>query len=369
MAKQPTEKSVILVTGAAGFIGYHVCEMLLKNGHAVLGVDSFDAFYPPCIKRRNVLDTFKTAASVERPFQLYETDIREDEKMRAIFRNHQVDAVIHLAARVGVRSSISNPEPYFSVNIDGTLNLLECIRDFSVKRLVFASSSSVYGDSYKMPFSEKDFEIRPISPYAVTKKTGEELCYIYHQLHDISTACLRFFTVFGPRQRPDLAIHTFVRLMSEGKTIPVFGDGYTQRDYTYIGDILDGIYKAFLWTDTEKKCYDIFNLGKGNPISLIEMIQTVADTLGVKPVIEYMALQPGEVLMTYADISHAKQVLSYEPQTPFREGIEKFVGWYKKQESLLLMSRTIEDSKDSLHTASLCVKAGPVLLLLPYLNG
>lgn len=324
---------VILVTGAAGFIGYHVCEMLLKNGHAVLGVDNFDAFYPPAIKRSNVSGTIKTAAAVKQLFQFYEMDILDDEKMRDIFRNNQVEAVIHLAARVGVRSSVSNPELYSSVNVGGTASLLERMREFGVKRLVFASSSSVYGNSRKIPFSESDSSIRPISPYAITKKVGEELCYVYHHLHDISTACLRFFTVFGPHQRPDLAIHAFVRLMSEGKTIPVFGDGYTKRDYTYVGDIIDGIYKAFLWTDTGKKCYDIFNLGNGNPVSLIEMIQTIADTLGVEPVIEYMALQPGDVLMTYADISHARRVLFYKPRTPFRNGIEEFVSWYRKQNS------------------------------------
>jgi UDP-glucuronate 4-epimerase len=322
---------MILVTGAAGFIGCHVCEMLLRNGHSVLGIDNFDPFYPSCIKRRNVSETVETAQSVKRPFQLYETDIRHTEKMRDIFRNYKVEAVIHLAACVGVRSSVSNPALYASVNFGGTAKLLERMKEFGVKRLVFASSSSVYGDSHSIPFSENESALHPISPYAVTKKAGEELCYVYHHLHDINAVCLRFFTVFGPRQRPDLAIHAFVRLMSEGKTIPVFGDGHTQRDYTYIGDILDGIYRALMWTDTQTKRYDIFNLGKGNPVSLIEMIQTVADTLGVKPVIEYMAPQREEVLLTYADISHARKILSYKPQTSFGKGIEEFVGWYKKQ--------------------------------------
>jgi UDP-glucuronate 4-epimerase len=333
MSKKQKIIPVIIVTGAAGFIGYHVCKLFLKNGYTVFGIDNFDNFYPAFIKRRNTSDIAKTAAGVKRSFQLCETDIRDTEKIRDIFLNNQIEAVIHLAARVSVRASVLNPELYTSVNVDGTINLLEHMKESGVKRLVFASSSSVYGDNCKTPFSERDSSIHPMSPYAVSKIIGEELCYGYNHLHGINTACLRFFTVFGPHQRPDLAIHMFVRLMSEGKAIPVFGDGNTRRDYTYISDILDGIYKAFLWTGNDNKCYDIFNLGRGNPVSLTEMIQTIAETLCVKPVIEYKPWHPEEVLTTCADISHAQRILSYKPRISFQDGIERFVDWYKNQKT------------------------------------
>lgn len=333
MEKPVNDQPVILVTGAAGFIGSHVCEKLLKEDHVVIGLDNFDDFYPADIKKRNVAKIVRTAGQMERRFDLLEADIRDGDRLACLFKKYRVDAVVHLAARVGVRSSMSDPALYASVNIDGTKTLLSCSSRFDVRRFVFASSSSVYGNSCPVPFAEKEPVIHPISPYAVTKKKGEELCRSFYESQGIHAACLRFFTVFGPRQRPDLAIHTFVRLMLEGKCIPMFGDGSSRRDYTYISDAVDGIYRALLWTGSAKAGYDIFNIGKGRPVALSEMIHILANVLGVEPVIDHLAMQPGDVLTTYADVSHARMILGYHPQMSFREGIEAFVKWYGAENS------------------------------------
>lgn len=318
----------ILITGAAGFIGSNTSEMLLKKGYNVISIDSFNDFYSPLIKRSNANEIAKTAESIGANFKLYEVDIRNGEDIDRVFAENKIDAVIHLAAYAGVRPSIENPEIYIDVNINGTVKILECMKKYGIKRHVFASSSSVYGNNKKVPFSEKDPVDKAISPYAATKKAGEIICYTYHHLYDINTACLRFFTVYGQRQRPDLAIHKFTKLIIEGKPIPFFGDGSMRRDHTYIDDILDGIYKALIWTDSPEKRYDIFNLGESHTITLTELVDTISDELGIKPIINSLPLQPGDVMQTFADVSHAREVLGYEPKTSFRDGIKKFTQWF-----------------------------------------
>ncbi|PKM44135.1 MAG: epimerase [Firmicutes bacterium HGW-Firmicutes-8] len=322
----------ILVTGAAGFIGSNVSEMLLKKDYNVIGIDSFNDFYSPLIKRGNANEIVKTAESIGANFKLYEGDIRNGEVIDRVFAENKIEAVIHLAAYAGVRPSIENPELYFDVNINGTVKILECIKKYGIKRHVFASSSSVYGNNKKVPFSEQDPVDNAISPYAATKKAGEVICYTYHHLYDINTACLRFFTVYGPRQRPDLAIHKFTKLMVEGKPIPFFGDGSMKRDHTYIDDILDGVYKALIWTDSPKKRYDIFNLGESHTITLTELVEAISDELGINPIINRLPMQQGDVNRTFADISKAKKILGYNPQTNFEEGIKKFIKWFRTRE-------------------------------------
>ncbi len=326
--------ATILVTGAAGFIGSHVSEALLQRGFAVVGLDCFNDFYDPAIKRRNTFELQKTAEATGSAFHLLEGDIRDFAFLQQVFQNEKPDAVIHLAAYAGVRPSIENPQLYTEVNINGTVNILECMKKFSVKRLCFASSSSVYGNNIKVPFSESDPVDRAISPYAATKKAGEILCYTYHHLCDINIACLRFFTVYGPRQRPDLAIHKFTRLMCEGKEIPFFGDGSMRRDHTYIGDIVDGVLRALEWTDSPKKRYDIFNLGESHTISLTELVETISRVIGKGPILKRLPMQPGDVQQTYADISHAREVLGYNPHTDFEGGLRVFWDWYQRVNGL-----------------------------------
>jgi len=310
------------VTGAAGFIGSHLTERLLKDGWTVVGVDSFDAFYDPAIKRRNI------AASLSHPaFRLIEADIRDRAAMeRAV--EPGTDVIVHLAARAGVRPSIAEPALYADVNINGTVTLLEAARERGVPKLVFASSSSVYGNNRKVPFSEDDNVDFPISPYAATKKAGELICHTYHHLHGIAINCLRFFTVYGPRQRPDLAIHKFARLIEDGKPIPVYGDGTMMRDFTYIDDILNGIVAAM------ERCtgYEIYNLGESQPIALRELITELEHALGKKAVRQQLPLQPGDVDRTYADVSKAKSRLGYRPSTDIRTGLARFVAWFRQEQ-------------------------------------
>lgn len=325
--------NTILVTGGSGFIGSHLCERLLANGWRVVNVDNFNDFYDPEIKHRNVTETREycvTHGIPEENYSVVKGDIRDIDFLRGVFEGYRPLAVIHLAAYAGVRPSIINPELYVGVNINGTTNILECLKEFDVKSYVFASSSSVYGNNEKVPFAENDPVDHPISPYAATKKAGELICYTYHHLYDINTACLRFFTVYGPRQRPDLAIHKFTRLIMAGKPIPFYGDGTTQRDYTYIDDIIDGIIKALDWVKEKEKRYGIFNLGESNTISLAEMVQTLESALTQKAELERFPLQPGDVEKTFADITKSKKILGYDPQTDFSEGIRKFVLWYKR---------------------------------------
>ncbi len=307
-----------LVTGAAGFIGSHLVETLLEEGHRVVGLDNFDHFYDPEVKRRNV----ERALAFPR-FRLVEGDIRDLELVEGLLADERISTVVHLAARAGVRPSIEQPMLYTSVNLDGTSSILEAMRRRGVSRLLFASSSSVYGNNESLPFRETDNVDHPISPYAATKKAGELLCHTYHHLFGIDVACLRFFTVYGPRQRPEMAIHKFTRMMAAGEEIPMYGDGSSARDYTYIDDIVQGI----LAIDRNFTGYRIINLGESETTTLARLIELIADELGVTPRIDAMPLQPGDVRITYADIDAAR-ALGYAPVTRIEEGIGKFVRWY-----------------------------------------
>ena len=311
--------SRIVVTGGAGFIGSHLCEALLRNNHEVIALDNFDDFYDPAIKHRNL----KAAVKSDR-FTLVEGDIR-DERMVNDVVGSGVDLVVHLAARAGVRPSIEQPLPYADVNVRGTLVLLEACRRHKVKRFIFGSSSSVYGNNTKIPFAESDNVDNPISPYAATKRAGEMLCHTYHHLFGIAVTCLRLFTVYGPRQRPDLAIHKFASLMEAGQPIPVFGDGGMMRDFTYIDDIVDGIIRA------SDRCggFHVYNLGESQPVSLNELIALLEEALGTKALINRQPLQPGDVERTYADVTLAQRELGYRPSTELRTGLARFVEWFR----------------------------------------
>jgi len=309
-----------VVTGAAGFIGSHLTERLLKDDWTVLGIDSFDPFYDPQIKRRNV------AGALENDnFHLLEADIRDKAAMSDAI-DDSVDVIIHLAARAGVRPSIEEPAVYTDVNINGTVVLLEIARQRRIEKFVFASSSSVYGNNKKVPFSETDNVDFPISPYAATKKAGELICHTYHHLYGIDMACLRFFTVYGPRQRPDLAIHKFARLIEDGRSIPVYGDGSMRRDFTYIDDIVDGIVAAI------ERCagYEIYNLGESRPISVADLITEIEKALGKEAVKDFQPTQPGDVNQTYADVTKAREKLGYNPSTEIPTGLAHFVRWLRQ---------------------------------------
>jgi len=319
---RPTGKTRLktLVTGGAGFIGSHLCERLLAENHEVVSIDFYDDFYDPATKRANL-----SSCRDHSGFQEVEGGIRDGSVLDAL---PEVEMIVHLAARAGVRPSIMNPVLCNDVNVGGTVSLLDFARKRAVKRSVFASSSSVYGNNEAVPFSETDAVDHPISPYAATKKAGELLCHTYHHLFDIGMLCLRFFTVYGPRQRPDLAIHKFARLMRAGDAVPMFGDGSTQRDYTYVDDTLQGVLGAMRYVDQHPEAFEIVNLGESRTVSLTEMIDTVAHTLGVTPKIERLPMQPGDVIRTYADITKARRLLGYDPQTGFEEGVERFVEWF-----------------------------------------
>ena len=321
----------VLVTGGAGFIGSHVSEALLDRGDRVLALDNFSPFYDPSLKRRNVKAIYR--AHSEGAFALCEADIRDKEALTLAFESFQPEAVIHLAACAGVRPSIEQPEEYFDVNLMGTVRLMESMAEHGVKRLVFASSSSVYGNNEKVPFAESDPVDHPISPYAATKKAGELAVHTWHHLKGLSSACLRFFTVYGPRQRPDLAITKFANLMLDGKPIPVYGDGGTRRDYTFIADIVDGVVRALDWTD-EPGRYGVFNLGESRTVALGEMIETLERALGLKAEILRLPAQPGDVTRTWADVTRSREVLGYNPSTSFEEGIEQFIRWLKAERNL-----------------------------------
>lgn len=314
--KLPFQK--VLVTGGAGFIGSHVCEALLTRGIEVVVIDDFNDFYDPAIKEGNI-------AAIRDRITLVRGDIRDAGLIEELFSNHRFDAIIHLAARAGVRPSISDPKLYFTTNIDGTFNLLDACRHHGVKRFIFASSSSVYGINEKVPFSEKDPIERTISPYAATKIAGEQICSNYSHLFGIHCACLRFFTVYGPRQRPDLAISKFTRSIRDGLPIDRYGDGSTARDYTYIEDIVEGVLAAAAYTEVSP--FEIFNLGGSATTTLAELISLVEDAVGKKAIIRQLPDQQGDVPRTYADVSKAHRVLGYEPKTPIREGIRKYAAW------------------------------------------
>ncbi len=314
----------VLITGGAGFIGSHLVDRLLGERHwNVTVVDDLNDFYSPEIKRANL-----ESAKTDPEFEFVELDIRNGEKLREIFDRKEFDCIVHLAARAGVRPSLCLPKLYCETNIDGTLNLLELARDFEVKQFVFGSSSSVYGINAKVPFAEDDRIHQPISPYASTKAAGELLCHTYSHLFDIRTVCLRFFTVYGARQRPDLAIHKFSRLITEGTPIQIFGDGTTRRDYTYIDDIIQGVRAAM---DYDGSMHEVFNLGESETTELSRLVELLEENLGIKAVIDRQPMQPGDVPITFADISKAKQLLNYDPSTKIEEGIPKFVEWFQNQ--------------------------------------
>jgi UDP-glucuronate 4-epimerase len=311
----------ILVTGGAGFIGSHLVDHLLSEGEwTVTVVDDFNDFYSEQIKRNNVRDHQKTAG-----YKLIELDIRDRSALAQVFNETQFDAIVHLAARAGVRPSLKDPQLYTETNINGTLNLLEEARKHGVGQFVFGSSSSVYGINAKVPFSEDDPIRQPISPYAATKAAGELLCHTYSHLYDLRSVCLRFFTVYGARQRPDLAIHKFARLISQGKPIPMFGDGTTRRDYTFIDDIIAGVRAAI---DFKQTNYEVINLGESRTVELRELISLLEQELGHKAVIETQPLQPGDVPQTFSDITKARHLLGYNPQTQIEDGIRRFVEWF-----------------------------------------
>jgi UDP-glucuronate 4-epimerase len=321
----------VLVTGAAGFIGSHLCEHLLKNGHAVVGLDNMNQFYDPDVKKENILAVERTANQNQKEFVFYVGDIRHQDFLRQVFReNVGVDVIVHLAAMAGVRPSMENPLLYEEVNQLGTINVFEEARRAGIKKVIFGSSSSVYGNNEKTPFTETDPVDNPISHYAATKKAGELTAHIYHKIYGMSVACLRFFTVYGPRQRPDLAIHKFTKLIFAGKKIPIYGDGTKSRDFTYIADNIDGVYKAILWaTESQLPHYEIFNLGESRTVTVNHLIDVLETSIGIKAEREYLPDMPGDVEKTFANIAKAKNVLGYDPHTQIEEGVPEFVKWFK----------------------------------------
>lgn len=313
-----------LITGGAGFIGSHLCEKILDQGNKVICVDNFDDFYSHTIKENNIANLSKNSN-----FQLYKEDIRDETKMDEVFSSQPIDFVIHLAAMAGVRPSIERPLLYQEVNVKGTNVLLELAKKNDIKKFIFASSSSVYGNTKETPFEETQVVDFAISPYAATKKAGEVLCHVYHHLYNIDMVLLRFFTVYGPRQRPDLAIHKFTKMIDKDQAIPFFGDGTTQRDYTYIDDIIQGIMQSVEYISTNSSVYEIFNLGENQTISLNTMVETIEDALSKKAIKDLQPMQPGDVVKTYANIDKAKNMIGYQPTTDFSTGIAKFVSWYR----------------------------------------
>ena len=308
-----------LVTGGAGFIGSHLTEALLGQGHQVTVFDDFNDYYDPAIKRANV-------AHIANDIQIIEADIRDAVTVERTFAGNKFDTVVHLAARAGVRPSIVDPKLYFTTNIDGTFNLLDACRYHNVNHFVLASSSSVYGVNKKVPFAEKDLIERTISPYAATKLSCEQICSNYANLFDIRCACLRFFTVYGPRQRPDLAIAKFTKKILQGEAIDRYGDGSTARDYTYVEDIISGVLSTI---DYAAKDFDIFNLGGSATTKLTELIAMLEKTIGKEAIIKQMPDQPGDVPRTFADVNKAEKTLGYHPNTPIAEGLKKYVEWFR----------------------------------------
>lgn len=311
----------ILVTGGAGFIGSHLVEKLLaEKTWRVTIVDDFNDFYAPELKKANI-----APFAADENFQSFTADISDASSLRKIFAENSFDAIVHLAARAGVRPSLDQPKLYAETNINGTLNLLDLAKDCGVKQFVFGSSSSVYGNNEKVPFSENDQVSNPISPYAATKAAGELLCHTYAHLYDLRCVCLRFFTVYGARQRPDLAIRKFSQLITDGKPIQIFGDGKTRRDYTYVDDIIQGVRAAI---DYDQSMFEIFNLGESDTVELRYLVELLEKNLNRKALIEKHKMQPGDVLNTFADISKAKDLLNYNPQTRIEDGIPKFTSWF-----------------------------------------
>ena len=340
-----------IVTGGAGFIGSTLVEKLLLEGNKVINIDNFNDYYDLSIKIENVLESVGYTQSIidneklkkeERleklkkdinsdNYNLEIVDIRDIEELDRIFYNNEIDCVINLAAMAGVRPSLEDPMLYTDVNIKGLMNLLECCKKYEVKKFIQASSSSVYGNSKTVPFKETDIVDFAISPYAATKKSGEVIGHTYYHLYNIDMIQLRFFTVYGPRQRPDLAIHKFTKMILAGEAIPFYGEGDTERDYTFIDDIVDGIYKSIEHIEKKNGVYEIINLGESETISLKNMVEVIENSLGKKALINKMPMQPGDVQRTNADITKAKKMIGYNPETNFKDGIDKFIKWYKKR--------------------------------------
>jgi UDP-glucuronate 4-epimerase len=315
----------ILVTGGAGFIGSHVIDHLLAKGDSVINIDNFNDFYDKSIKESNIIGHL----NYNKTYRLIREDVSNKQFLYNSLKKYKFDAIIHLAARAGVRPSIENPHQYFIDNVIGTQNILDYAKDHNIKNVVMASSSSVYGNNKKTPFSETDSVDNPISPYATTKKTNELQAYTYHHLFGLKFIILRFFTVYGPRQRPYLAIHKFIDLISKGKSIPFYGDGNTSRDYTYIDDIVKGILGSLNYLFKHSNVYEIVNLGNNKPVNLAEMVRTIEKVINKKAIFNVLPLQPGDVQITYADIAKARKLLNYIVETSFDFGVIQFWNWYK----------------------------------------
>jgi UDP-glucuronate 4-epimerase len=312
----------ILLTGGAGFIGSHLSEKITDIGHRVTCIDNFNSFYDPALKEDNLKDIID-----RENFELYRADILDRKVMEDIFSARDFDMVIHLAAMAGVGPSIANAPLYEKINIGGTLNLLENCKKNNIKKFIFASSSSVYGGNKKTPFSEEDSVDLPVSPYAATKKSGELICYTYHHLYDISVFAFRFFTVYGPRQRPEMAIHKFIRNIYSGDPLEIYGDGSSSRDYTYIGDIIEGILSGLELVEG----YEIINLGNSYPVLLSDLVGLIEKATGKKARLRYAGPRPGDVFTTFADIEKAKKLIKYDPETSIEEGLGYFIDWYKEK--------------------------------------
>ena len=312
-------QKTFLITGGAGFIGSHLTDKLIKD-NKVICLDDFNDFYSPDIKRNNIKKHLNNSN-----YKLYEYDIVDYENIKKIFEENKIDCIIHLAARAGIRPSLTDPILYTKTNIVGTVNLLDLAKDYKINKFIMGSSSSVYGERTDDPFNEEMIINKPISPYAATKASNEQMCYTYSRLYGINIVCLRFFTVYGPRQRPDLAIHKFARLIDGGKPIPVFGDGTTKRDYTFIDDILAGIINSIEYNKTP---YEIINLGESQTVELNYLIELLEKEIGKKAIIERKPLQPGDVPITYADISKARNLLNYNPETKIEKGLKLFIEWF-----------------------------------------
>ena len=313
----------VLVTGCAGFIGSHLCESLLKKGFRVIGIDKFDPFYSRKVKERNMVDFLSHPS-----FTFGRLDLAEKKELGSFMKDTSPDVIVHLAGKAGVRPSIDDPAGYIRANITATQNILDLMKEKGIRKMAFASSSSVYGNCPETPFREDMDVSNPVSPYAFTKKSCELINYTYHHLYQLDILNMRFFTVFGPRQRPDLAIHKFTHLLRNNEPIPMFGDGGTARDYTFVNDTVAGIESAMDYLLKNEDVYDTVNLGNNHPVLLRDMIQTIAEEAGVEPVIHQLPMQDGDVNITFADISRAQALLGYQPKTTFREGIRKFLAWY-----------------------------------------
>ncbi|MHC4844613.1 MAG: GDP-mannose 4,6-dehydratase [Planctomycetota bacterium] len=312
--------STVLVTGAAGFIGSQLSERLVERGDRVVGLDNLDPFYDPAIKRRNVAGLVQGGS-----FELVEGDIRDRDLVRKLLGSAKPDSIVHLAALAGVRPSLLDPVRYHDVNCTGTAVMLEEARAADISRFVFGSSSSVYGGNEKVPFHEDDDVSRPVSPYAATKRSNELTCHTFHHLYGMDIAALRFFTVYGPRQRPEMAIHKFVRCVEQGEPLPLFGDGGSERDYTYVDDILDGVIKAH----DRHRGFRIYNLGESATISLKALVAAIGRATGAEPRVDWQPEQPGDVRRTHADVRRAREELGYDPQVDLETGLERFVAWYR----------------------------------------